>query len=332
MARMFEVSKTLGASALLLVVGALAYMPAEFSVTQTLRYIEESPLADYPLERTVLLFGGDVMLSRNIGQLMEERGDWHYPFALIADTLRDADIMVVNLEGPISLRGKNVGSQYSFRADPRAGEALRFAGVDVVSLANNHMYDWGPEALLDTLALLDDVGIAHAGAGRDYAEAHAPAIIISNGIRFAFLSYTNLVPRSLTTVSSTPAIAWADPGVIAEDIRAARSGGADAVIVLLHFGEEYELKHNAFQESLAKSVIDAGAALVVGHHPHVPQEIERYGSGYIAYSLGNLVFDQNFRDTKQGLLLRAEIKNGEVVNVTPIPIAFNETYQPYVVE
>ena len=272
------------------------------------------------------------MLSRNIGELMAERG-FEYPFSLLGETLRAADITVVNLEGPISSRGENRGSIYSFRADPRAVEALAAAGIDAVSLANNHLYDWGPDALADTIALLDGAGIAHAGAGTDYAAAHAPALIEAGGMRFALLSYTTLAPRSLAATSSAPAIAGAATTTIASGVAAAKAGAADAVIVSFHFGDEYAPEHNPLQERLARAAIDAGAALVVGHHPHVPQELEYYNGGAIAYSLGNLIFDQNFDEaTSRGLLLKAVFENGALAEVTPVPIAFTSDYRPYVVQ
>jgi len=282
-------------------------------------------------KQATVLFGGDVMLSRNIGTLMLERDGWAYPLWRIAPLLHSADITFVNLEGPISSRGTNHGSIYSFRADPRAVATLTAAGIDVVSLANNHIFDWGPEALQDTVILLDEAGIIHAGAGQNYEAAHTPAVISRGGISFAFLAYTNLVPRSFTLASSTPAVAWAEPDAIAEDIRRAREQ-ADAVIISFHFGDEYSLTHNAFQETLAHAAIDAGATLVIGHHPHVVQEVGKYKDGYIAYSLGNLLFDQNFGDTKKGLLLQVHFEDNTITGVQEIPVVFTSDYEPYLVE
>ncbi len=278
-----------------------------------------------------LLFGGDVMLSREIGAIMERRNDFAFPFARVASLMRKADLTIVNLEGPISDKGINQGSIYSFRANPRAVETLQTGGIDAVSLANNHIYDYGPEALLDTLANLTRAKIGFTGAGKDFASAHAPYIVLSKGVRFAFLSYTNLLPSFLGKRERSPAIALFNEAILVEDIQKAKEK-ADTVVVLFHFGEEYQLVHNAVQERMARMAIDEGATLVVGHHPHVPQDSEWYKGGFIAYSLGNLVFDQNFGDTKRGLLLEAKFKGKNLEAVHEIPIAFSANYEPYVVE
>ncbi|OHA80877.1 MAG: hypothetical protein A2675_02170 [Candidatus Yonathbacteria bacterium RIFCSPHIGHO2_01_FULL_51_10] len=279
-----------------------------------------------------LLFVGDIMLSRGIGNIMHKREDVDYPFALITEQIRTADLAFANLESPISDRGTNMGSIYSFRADPQAVQGLKNADFDVVSTANNHAWDYGGDAYTDTLALLDSVGIGHAGGGMDHAGAHTPVIRTVNGTRFAFLGYTNLIPRGVTTVDAHPAVAFLDIEAVKQDIAAAKQA-ADVVIVSYHWGEEYKTAHNAWQEDIAHQTIDAGAALVIGHHPHVVEEVEQYHGGYIAYSLGNFVFDQNFSaDTHHGLMLSVVFENGAVKTVTPTMVDFTDTFQPYVNE
>jgi len=159
--------------------------------------------------RYSLLFMGDIMLSRSVGKEMFARNDFEYPFLKIADTIRAADFAFANLEGPISNRGANQGSKYSFRANPRATEGLTHAGFDALSVANNHILDWGTLALEDTLQILKENKIAPIGAGRNYEEANEPKIFILGdlparindsshlGGQFALLAYTNLYPQSL---------------------------------------------------------------------------------------------------------------------------------------
>ncbi|MEK7554806.1 MAG: CapA family protein, partial [Patescibacteria group bacterium] len=141
-----------------------------------------------------LLFVGDIMLSRGVEYYIQKagNGDYRYPFEKIADELRAADLLVGNLENPISSRGKNQGSIYSFRANPKALDGLSFAGFDVLSLANNHMWDWGADALQDTVGFLRDWGIKGVGAGASYRDANDPVIIEVRGVRVAFFSFTNL--------------------------------------------------------------------------------------------------------------------------------------------
>lgn len=287
-----------------------------------------------------LIFVGDVMLSRSVGRIMESRGDYKYPFLKIAALTSKADFAFANLEGPISNRGKNQGSIYSFRSDPRAIEGLLFAGFDAVSLANNHIWDWGHEALSDTIRLLKEKNIGTAGAGRNEGEANNPAIIIlgdkdkelparNESSKIGLLAYSNLYPEKLEARGENPGISHFNPGAIKEAIRRLRRE-VDIVIVSLHWGEEYKPVSNADQKQLARAFIDSGADLIVGHHPHVSQEVEKYKNGWIVYSLGNFVFDQNFsEETVRGTAARVLVENKKVIHLEPLQIKINETFQPY---
>jgi poly-gamma-glutamate synthesis protein (capsule biosynthesis protein) len=239
---------------------------------------------------------GDVMLARSIGERILAQG----PGAALVglqQTLLSAELLAVNLECVISDVGEPAPKAYVFRAPPAAVEALAGAGVDVVSLANNHAYDFGAAAVDDMLPRLTERGIVAVGAGANDAAAHAPAIVTRNGVRVAFLAYVD-VPvegggfdtRTWTAGPETPGLAWAEAGRIAEDVAAARQA-AEVVVVMLHFGLEGRPEETASQRALARAAVDAGAALVLGAHPHVLQRTERYNGGLIAYSLGNFVFD-----------------------------------------
>ncbi|MFH1170646.1 MAG: CapA family protein [Candidatus Vogelbacteria bacterium] len=281
-----------------------------------------------PAPPATLVFVGDIMLARGVGRIMEEKNNWQYPFLEIKKTLTDADLLIGNLEGPISSRGVKVGSIYSFRADPRAVLGLTGAGFDVLSLANNHIWDYGRDAFGATLDILKKNEINYIGGGIDYAEAHRAIIKEVKGIKIAFLAYTDLVPVGITKETSKPAVAFLDPKQIIPDIAKAKTS-ADLVVVSFHWGNEYETKHNQKQETIARAVIEAGANLVIGHHPHVAQEIEEYHGGYIAYSLGNFVFDQNFStNTRAGLILKVTVKDKKIEKVEPQKIKFTPTYQP----
>jgi poly-gamma-glutamate synthesis protein (capsule biosynthesis protein) len=240
---------------------------------------------------------GDVMLSRTIGERLLAEGP-SAPFAALSASLTQADILVGNLECVITERGAPQPKAYVFAAPAAAVQSLALAGFDVVGLANNHSLDYGADGLLDMLPRLSQAGIAVVGAGPDAAAARAPAIIERNGVRVAFLAYVDVPVEGRTGFDTRrwiagpdmPGLAWADPGEIAADVAAARAS-ADVVVVLLHFGLEGRPQVTAEQETLARGAIDAGAALVLGAHPHVLQPVEQYGGGFIAYSLGNFVFD-----------------------------------------
>lgn len=279
-----------------------------------------------------MVFVGDIMLSRNIGQAMAKRKDFTYFFASTTELTDGADIAFANLENPVSLGGIRSGSIYSFRADPRIVEGLKFGGFNVVSIANNHIWDYGRQAFQDTFTHLSENGIVAVGVGRNYEEAHSPKILTVGKSKIAFLAYTNLAPAFLGLASSTPSVARYDDDILKTDIARAKELG-DIVIVSFHWGGEYQTKQNAEQERVGKLAIDTGATIVVGHHPHVVQEVEEYNGGLILYSLGNFIFDQNFsKDTKHGLAVEVTMRENKITKVTQKEVLFSTDYQPYVPE
>lgn len=297
----------------------------------------ESPFAFVLPEidkETHLIFVGDVMLSRVIGQKMETKNDFTFPFLNVAEELEKYDIAFGNLETPISERGVNQGSIYSFRSNPKVIEGLLFAGFDIVSLANNHIWDWGPEALEDTIKHLEAAKILTVGAGRNEKEANKPIIIKKNGTTFAFLAFTNLMPEGLEAKDDHPGLSHKNIEHIVNTIKNTKEK-ADIVIVSFHWGEEYMPNANDAQRALAHQMIEAGADLVIGHHPHVVQEVERYvpenseREGWIAYSLGNFIFDQNFSpETMEGLALSVTVKGMKIHQVEEKRVKINQQFQP----
>lgn len=284
--------------------------------------------APAPREQT-LLFVGDVMLARGVGARMKAEDDWTYPFQKIAPTLRAANLTFGNLECPVSDIGSDRHHLYSFRADPKVIEGLKFAGFDVVSVANNHLYDWGRPALLDTLERLRAAGIRPVGAGANDLEAHYPVLVDLGGVRIAFLAYVNVVPREAAAGPDRAGVAWLDSDRVLGDIRFARSL-ADLVIVSLHWGIEYMTRPEKSQVEFAHRMIDAGADLVVGGHPHVVQPLEEYHGRWIAYSLGNFVFDQKDAATHRGLMLEVTLAGKQISSVRPVPITIEPSFQAVV--
>ena len=279
-----------------------------------------------------MLFVGDIMLSRSVGELMAKKGDYNLPFINIADTIKNADLAFANLENPVSLGGVNVGSKYSFRADPKVLQGLQYAGFDIVNIANNHIWDYGQEAFLDTLKYVKEAGIDYVGGGHDFSEAHRGVIKDVKGSKVGFLGYTNLLPQSVSAGEKSAGASYLDVDQMVKDIKEIKKK-SDIVVVSFHWGEEYQTKHNQKQEQIAKAAIDAGADLIIGHHPHVVQEVEQYKDGWIAYSLGNFIFDQNFSNqTMEGLALEVNIVNKKVANVIKKRIAISKEYQASLME
>jgi len=309
--------------------GALLVFPYLFKETRQIDYVAADPQAPEIMSDNIeLLFVGDIMLSRKVGENIVASGDWRFPFLKIADFLGSADLTFANLENPVSNRGVKMGSIYSFRADPRTLEGLTYAGIDIVSLANNHIWDYGRDAFLDTMTYLDNIGISYVGAGQNFDNVHRGITSTVKGTKITYLAYTDLLSKQLAATATSPGVAYLDRTQMVKDIVQAKAS-SDFVIVSFHTGDEYETQHNQNQEVIFKEAIDAGASLVIGHHPHVVQEVEQYKNGWIAYSLGNFIFDQNFsEETKQGLALRVTLQNEKIESVESIPVYISALSQP----
>ena len=268
------------------------------------------------------------MLGRTVGQQALAKGP-QIVFAGVQSTLDTADVLVGNLECALTDRSQPVQKSFDLKAPPQTAQALSLAGFAVLSQANNHAMDFGPAGLADTQKYLSQYGIATVGAGKDAASAHAPVIIQRNGLRMAFLGYVDVPPeksgfdaRTWIATATSPGVAWADPEQIKADVKAARLK-ADVVIVLLHGGIEItDVINNisANQRQEAQAAIDAGAALVIGSHPHVLQQIERYHGGLIAYSLGNFVFDQYAGIANATIILRVVLNRSGVQSYDYVPV------------
>ncbi len=273
---------------------------------------------------------GDIMLSRTVASRMSAAGSFDLPFLKTADWLRSADAAFGNLETAITPGRTVLPGEMSFRADPKTAAALARAGFKVLSLANNHTPNFGAAGLLDTLRYLDGAAVAHAGAGADETAARTPALFEAGGRRFALLAYndSDVVPAGYFASADRAGTALMDAGHLRDDIAAARIG-ADTVIVSMHSGTEYAAKPNARQNAFARAAIDAGADLVIGHHPHVVQTAEFYKGRPILYSLGNFVFDQDWsRETRDGLGARIVFDGTAVARIEFLPLTIENSCQP----
>ena len=268
-----------------------------------------------------LIFVGDIMLDRGVRAKIEKVGnnDFRFPFLKIANILNEADIVAGNLEGSLSDKGKEVGNLYSFRMPLQSLGGLTFAGFDVLFLANNHLGDWGEKALEDTVLNLRNVGILPVGAGVDLEKAYVPKIAEIKGVKIAFLAFSDFF---------VPGVALAKEEKIKSAVNEAKAL-ADLVVVVFHFGDEYSKEPNKRQKLLAQLAIGAGADLVIGFHPHVVQPLEVYHGKYIAYSLGNFVFDQNFsKETMIGGLLKVFLKGKDIISAALYEVRLNNNFQP----
>jgi poly-gamma-glutamate synthesis protein (capsule biosynthesis protein) len=261
---------------------------------------------------TKIVAGGDVMLARNVGIRARARKDPAWPFREIAPVFADADIAFLNLESPFNDKGPLQLHGMIFKAEPEMIEGLKLAGIDIVSTANNHSRDQRSRGLEFTLDHLAANGILAVGTGKTETEAHAGQVIERNGTRFGFLAYTYDANNG-NHKDTEPRIAVLDANRMRQDLTALRSR-ADVILVSMHAGIEYAPKPNTQQIEFARAAIDAGAAAVIGHHPHVRQPVEWYKDAPIFYSLGNLVFDQFQRkETQVGSLVELTFEGSRLV-------------------
>ncbi len=280
-------------------------------------------LPSTPKNRSVeFIFGGDIMLSRQVNNKMEKYNDYSWPFLKIADYLKSADLTIINLESPFVISKDYfvpTGS-FLFKVNPKAMTGLLAAGVDIVSLANNHSFNQGAKGFLETSQILNDGGIKYIGAGKNKEEAHLGEVVEINNQKFGFLAYAYPEDNSVAG-TNTPGIADMDVKKMRDDVKRLKNDGA-IVIVEMHAGIEYTTKPNEQQVVFSRAAIDAGASAVIGHHPHWPQTFEFYQGKPIIYSLGNLIFDQMWsKETQQGMLAKMSWNNGwEKIELVPIKI------------
>jgi poly-gamma-glutamate capsule biosynthesis protein CapA/YwtB (metallophosphatase superfamily) len=275
---------------------------------------------------------GDLLFDLGPRRLIDAQGG-KAPLAKVAAVMRAADLTIANLETPLSNRGAAVTGKPAnliFNGDPRGVASLTDAGVDVVSLANNHAMDHGAIALRDTIATLDKAGVKHVGAGMNTAEAWKPAILEVKGRRIAYITATQIVPAHFDPGPSRAGIAnGKDVAKVVSAIRTAKKT-ADIVIVSLHWGTEQSTAANSAQQSQARRFIDAGADMVLSHHPHVMQGIDMYKGKLIAYSLGNFLFPYKTTEGRKSFILRFDYGPHGAANITAVPVYLGEWGRPTV--
>lgn len=271
-----------------------------------------------------LIFGGDVMLSRHVNDKMVQNNNYSWPFINIAEYLNAADLTVINLESPFA-EAKNYSvptGSFTFKANPKALAGLLISGVDLVSLANNHILNQGATGLEKTLEILSTNNVKSVGAGKNETAARRPEIFNLQNKKFGFLAYAYPNDNSVAA-ENRPGVANMNSAKMTEDVSELKKN-VDFLTVIIHAGEEYTTKPNKQQISFAHQAIESGADLVIGHHPHWPQTMEFYQGKPIIYSLGNLIFDQMFsEETKTGLLAKINWENG-LRNIELIPIKITD--------
>lgn len=300
--------------------------PAASDTAETAAKEKETPRKS---EEASLIAVGDISFSRSVEKMTKSRG-LDYPLLKIKGYLQGADIVFGNLETPLTPGREISTGEMIFRSNPGTETALKDAGFNLLSLANNHTMNFGTKGLEDTFKYLKQAGIEYVGAGENDQEAYQPVYVESNGIKFAFLAYQNpkIVPASYRATASHAGTAFMDAEKMTGAVKEAKQQ-ADFIIVSMHAGDEYDDKTNDSQISFAHSAIDAGADLVIGHHPHVVQPLEKYKNKYIFYSLGNFIFDQMWsQETKRGLAIKIFFTKDKICGVSFLPVIIENYCQP----
>jgi poly-gamma-glutamate synthesis protein (capsule biosynthesis protein) len=290
--------------------------------------------AETSTDKPTLMFAGDIKLEGRTAQQIARNGV-DYPFKLVADELRSADLCFGNCETAITdyakpspgkpLEAVKAGKAFIFKSDPKtSGKVLADAGLDIVQLANNHAMDYCADGLLDTFEALGAADIAYVGAGNDYASAIQPRIVDVQGARIGFLAYSMIVPPYSAAKKDAPGINYLSTNFgpqLRRDISALREQ-ADLAIVCIHWGQEGSSVPSNAQRKIAHTAVDAGADLVIGTHTHTFQGVEHYKGGLIAYSLGNFVFTGKSKLLASGILkVNVERSSGELhfANASVLP-------------
>lgn len=280
-----------------------------------------TPAPSPPEEPTVrLAFVGDVLLGASLAA-MAGRSGGDYPWQYVAPLLQEADLAIGNLETAVTTGGKaESNKQFTFRSHPSTLVGAARAGVDILSLANNHSRDYGAEALLESIRHLREASIHPVGAGADLEEAIRPVMVEKHGLRLAFLAFSRVIPETHWVAwEGNPGVApgW-DPKVVSQAVEKAGEE-ADLVVVLIHWGEERADEPRPTDVDLARLLRKSGADLIIGHHPHVLQGIDYADGQLTAYSLGNFIFTTPRPLTDQTGILQVTLTRSGVTGARLTP-------------
>ncbi|MEE1250833.1 MAG: CapA family protein [Lachnospiraceae bacterium] len=258
--------------------------------------VKEKESTESPVKsETTLVFTGDILIGNAVSANYDAGGTDGVLSKDMQDILKNADIVMVNEEFPFSERGVQMeDKQFTFRMNPRYVSLFKDMGVDIVSLANNHVLDYGAEALSDTFMTLDEAGILYAGAGESEERAKEPQIIEVNGKKYGFLAASRVLPVASWNVENTAPGVFStyDATALVEEIKKVRAE-CDYLTVFVHWGLERKEYPESYQKTLAMQYIDAGADAVIGSHSHCLQGVEYINGKPVFYSLGNFLFGQD---------------------------------------
>ena len=261
---------------------------------------------------------GDVMLGSWVIPVLAEQGA-DYPFKKTDRYLETAGVAIANLEAPFTEDTLAFEKKFNFKVPTKYASGLLAGGFDVVTLANNHIMDFGEGGLLSTIETLDEIGIRHCGAGGNLYEAHQPAVFETNGKRIAFFGYSMTFPTEFYAKKDSSGTAYPEPELMQHSLEVWENF-VDFTVVSFHWSAEKRETPKDYQVYFAHLAIDSGADLILGHHPHVLQGIELYKNRLIAYSLGNFAFGSYSKLAVDSIILKAYLNDDGLQYAQCIPI------------
>jgi len=273
---------------------------------------------------TDMAVGGTVVLARGIGSTLDKTNDIYRPWRGAKDFFYNADLAIVNFKSPLVAAWEKPISKWILKGKEKYVGGLLFAGIDLVSLSGNHMGDAGKDGLLETINILKKSGIVSVGAGMNKEQAYNYHIWEVKGVKYAFLA-VNSVGGSISKAQDGEAslenvgVSWIDEDAL-EAVKKAKEN-ADVVVVIANWGKEYKAKPTQTEIYWGRAMVNAGADIILGDQAHWVQNYEFYNNSYIAYGLGNYIFDQYWSEkTKEGILQKLLFYDGRLVNIVTIPV------------
>lgn len=289
-----------------------------FDSPKTLQVREENSLLTISMV-------GDMLFGRYVDEVVVPNHGYQSLFQYVRPYLKQSDYITGNLDQPIT-EGENypkADKLMHISTSPEVAKVLKEEGFTTVNLANNHMKDFGKQGILDTLRAFQNENVGTVGAGYNLEDASAVSYQTIRGIKIATLGFSDILPKDFRALSNRSGVAPADPNLFFYDVAKAKKN-ADLVIVHMHWGKEYDSTYHPRQQDLGRSLIDAGADIVIGHHPHVLEPVEVYKHGVIFYSLGNFISDQGWSRTRESVLAQYKVMDDGKVNLVIHPLVIRE--------
>jgi poly-gamma-glutamate synthesis protein (capsule biosynthesis protein) len=317
------------AASRLIVASALAILIVIVSLSPLIG----SSMAKDSQPHILLVFTGDIMPARNVQEMCEAYDDPYHPYHGIDNYTKKGDITFGNLETTVSTRGEPQAKLYHFRVKPEALEYIKEAGFDVLCLANNHISDYGPLALNDTMDNIKEYGMEFTGMWyldepASMARIPRPVVLEVDGIKFAYLSFAEIPFSYFRATSQQAGLVPTWSNVMKADIEYAKTV-ADVVVVSVHwcYVPEYEKDTSQAEMDTCKKLSEWGADIIANHGPHVLHKVEYHNGSLIMHSLGNTVFDQSIKSTHKSAIAMVHLKGKELDRLELVPLRKNDKHQ-----